>query len=85
MARARNEGMVVITADLDFTRLLALGGGETPGLILLRGGNYSESEATRLVDLALKAVPESELNRSVIVIEKERIRRRRLPLRPREG
>ena len=35
----------VITADLDFPRLLARPGSTGPGLILLRGGNYSEPKA----------------------------------------
>ena len=52
MERARNEGRVVITADLDYTKLLALGGDETPGLMLLRGGNYTESEAAGRIDVA---------------------------------
>ena len=34
---------VVVTADLDFPRLLSHLGASGPGLILLRGGNYSES------------------------------------------
>jgi len=37
---ARQEGRVVVTADLDFPRLLALSSATGPGLILFRGGNY---------------------------------------------
>jgi predicted nuclease of predicted toxin-antitoxin system len=36
---ARLENRVIITADLDFPRLLALSLVEGPGLILFRGGN----------------------------------------------
>ena len=45
---ARQEGRVVITADLDFPRLLALSIAEGPGLILFRGGNYSDVEMCNL-------------------------------------
>ena len=38
---ARRESRIIITADLDFPRLLALSMAEGPGLILFRGGNYS--------------------------------------------
>ena len=39
------DGCVVITADLDFPKLLARLGSTGPGLILLRGGNYSEAQS----------------------------------------
>ena len=71
---------VVITADLDFPRLFALMGAGDPGLILLRGGNYSESESLECVRRVLAAVPEEELPRSIVVVDPERIRRRWLPV-----
>ena len=40
LERARNEQRVVVTADLDYPRLLALAQAKGPGLILFRGGNY---------------------------------------------
>lgn len=44
LALARREGRVVITADLDLPRMLALSAAEGPGLILFRGGTYSDEE-----------------------------------------
>src|SRR5579863_6115093 len=44
LKRARMEQRVVVTADLDYTRLLALSQTDGPGLILFRAGNYSEHE-----------------------------------------
>jgi predicted nuclease of predicted toxin-antitoxin system len=41
---ARREERIIITADLDFPRLLALSAAKGPGLILFRGGNYSDAE-----------------------------------------
>lgn len=78
--RARNEHRVVVTADLDYPRLLALAQAEGPGVILFRGGNYSEQEALERLSRALETVPNEELPHSIVVIEKGRIRRRFLPL-----
>jgi predicted nuclease of predicted toxin-antitoxin system len=80
--RARNEQRIVVTADLDYPRLLALTRDESPALILFRGGNLSEQQARDRLARVLDAVPSEELSRSIIVIEKSRIRRRRLPIKP---
>jgi predicted nuclease of predicted toxin-antitoxin system len=80
MERARMEQCVVLTADLDYPRLLALAQYEGPGLILFRGGNYSEQESVDRLKRTLETIPENDLPHSVIVIEKGRIRQRRLPL-----
>jgi predicted nuclease of predicted toxin-antitoxin system len=56
IVRARREQRVVITADLDFPRLLALTSTDDPGLILFRGGNYSESEMRALLERVLQTV-----------------------------
>jgi predicted nuclease of predicted toxin-antitoxin system len=77
---ARREHRVVVTADLDYPRLLALAQSEEPGLILFRGGNYSEQESLDRLERVLETIPNEELPRSIVVIEKGRIRQRRLPL-----
>ncbi len=79
---AQREGRVIVTADLDYPRLLALTKASGPGLVLFRAGNISESEARERCDRVLEVVPEEELPKSIIVIEKGRIRRRRLPIGP---
>lgn len=80
LARARDEARVVITADLDYPRLLALTRAAGPGLILFRGGNYSEQDALDRLRIALDSVAEVDLPHSIVVIEKTRIRHRRLPI-----
>jgi predicted nuclease of predicted toxin-antitoxin system len=80
LERARNERRIIVTADLDYPRLLALTHSEGPGLILFRGGNYSEQETVDRLSRAMISVPLEELASSIVVIEKDRIRRRRLPL-----
>ncbi len=59
MAAAVTDDRVVITADLDYPRLLAMSGANRPSLILFRGGS---------------------LLHSIIVVDKNRIRRRPLPI-----
>ncbi|MFN4219229.1 MAG: DUF5615 family PIN-like protein [Candidatus Bipolaricaulia bacterium] len=80
IARARQERRVVITADLDFPRLLALTSADGPGLILFRGGNYSELEMRALLERVFQTVPVEELPHSIVVVDRRRIRRRRLPV-----
>jgi len=77
---ARKNEMVILTADLDYPRMLALTGASEPGVILFRGGNYSEREIEERLAVAFQAIAPEELASSVVVIEKERIRKRRLPL-----
>jgi predicted nuclease of predicted toxin-antitoxin system len=77
---ATRDGCVVITADLDFPRLLAKLGSTGPGLILLRGGNYSEAQSRDCVRRVLMSIAHQELPRSIVVVDSERIRRRWLPL-----
>ena len=77
---ARAEGRVIITADLDSPRLLALSEAEGPGVILFRGGNYSDAEMCDLLERVLQEVPLEVLERSVSVVDRRRIRVTRLPI-----
>ena len=43
LAQALQDGRTVVTADLDYPRLLALAGAVGPSLILFRGGDWSEA------------------------------------------
>jgi predicted nuclease of predicted toxin-antitoxin system len=77
---ARGEGRVIITADLDFPRLMALSLAEGPGIILFRGGNYSDTEMCDLLEMVLSRVPANVLESSICVVDKKRVRITRLPL-----
>ena len=77
---ARAQDRVVVTADFDYPRLLALERAHGPGVILFRSGSYSDREMLQLLDRVLAAVPELELQRSITVVDRHRIRRRRLPI-----
>lgn len=80
LKRGRDEQRVVITADLDYPRLLAQMHAKSPGLILFRGGNYSERETIERLTKTLETIPSKELSNSIVVVEKARIRRRSLPI-----
>jgi len=79
--RAANEARIVITADTDFPHILALSGEATPGIILFRGGDYSDQETRQLLEQVLEAVSETSLAKSICVVDRRRIRVRPLPLR----
>jgi predicted nuclease of predicted toxin-antitoxin system len=51
-----------------------------PGLILLRGGNYSEPESRDCIRRVLTAIADEDLQRSIVVVDRTSIRRRWLPL-----
>ena len=79
---ARAEGRIVVTADLDFPRLLALQRAEGPGVIVFRGGSYSDREMLALLDRVLAQAADLDLDHSITVIDQTRIRRHRLPTGP---
>jgi predicted nuclease of predicted toxin-antitoxin system len=77
---ADREQRTILTADLDYPRLLALAQSGGPGVILFRGGNYSELEIQNRIERVFETISSEDLSKSIIVVEKTRIRRRRLPL-----
>ena len=77
---ARIEKRVIITADLDFPRLMALGRIRRPGLILFRGGNYSDVEMCDLLERVLTRIPIEKLAISICVVDRNRIRITQLPV-----
>ena len=78
--RARDEDRIVVTADLDYPRLLALARSSRPALILFRGGNYSDQEVIDRLARVLELSSEADLVVSVVTVERWRIRKRRLPI-----
>lgn len=80
LAVARREERIVVTADLDYPRLLALESASGPGIILFRGGTYSDAEMLALIDRVLAQSARLDLPHSVTVVDRGRIRRRSLPI-----
>ena len=80
LEHARAEERIVVTADLDYPRLLALLKLDRPGVILFRGGSYSDAEMLALLDRVLAQADTLKLESSITVVDHHRIRRRSLPL-----
>ena len=80
IARASAEARTVITADLDYPRLLALARATAPSLILFRGGNWSDADIIARMAETLGALSETDIEGSILVVERDRLRRRRLPI-----
>ena len=80
IARAVNERRTIVTADLDYPRLLALTQAEGPSLILFRGGDWNEVELTARMQQILGRLSETDIAGSVLVVSRDRLRRRRLPI-----
>jgi predicted nuclease of predicted toxin-antitoxin system len=80
MARAMRDARTVVTANLDYPRLLALAGVAGPSLILFRGGNWNETDVVARMQQVLGSLGASELTGNIIVVDRHRLRRRRLPI-----
>ena len=80
MALALAEHRTVVTADLDYPRLLALAGADGPSLILFRGGDWAEEETITRLSEVIAGISEQDIAQSILVIDRNRVRRRRLPI-----
>jgi predicted nuclease of predicted toxin-antitoxin system len=79
--RATNEARTIVTADLNYPRLLALTQATGPALILFRGGDWSDPEIVTRMARLLDNVSDADDGNSIFVVERDRVRRRRLPIR----
>jgi predicted nuclease of predicted toxin-antitoxin system len=81
VARAANDGRVVVSADTDFGTILALRVLRSPSFILWRRAAPRRPEHQAPVIASVIAAAEAELDLgAVVVIEANRIRIRRLPI-----
>ena len=82
-AAALGAGRVIISADTDFGELLAASNAAGPSIVLLRRQAQRRAhEIAALILANLDAVAEDLQSGAVVVLDEERIRIRRLPLRP---
>ncbi|MEN6333311.1 MAG: DUF5615 family PIN-like protein [Phycisphaerales bacterium] len=78
---ARREGRVVITQDMDFSALLALGGHDRPSLVTLRLLDTDPDVVTRRLQDVLPQIESVLRQGSAVTIEDGAVRVRRLPIR----
>jgi hypothetical protein len=62
------------------THAFALLNLDRPGVIIFRGGSYSDAEMLALLDRVLTQSETLDLDRSITVVDQHRIRRRSLPV-----
>ena len=77
---ARRESRVVVTQDLDFSTLLALGGFDRPSLISLRLSDSDPEIVTSRLREVLPQVEEKLKEGCVVVIQDVTVRTRSLPI-----
>jgi len=80
IAHASEQGRTIVTADLDYPRLLAFAQAIGPSLILFRDGNWSEADIVKRMNEILRRLDPDDVQRSILVVDRNRVRRRRLPI-----
>lgn len=78
---ARQENRVIITQDLDFSKLLALRGFEKPSLANIRLGNPTPEIVATKVQEVMEALAPELASGIVVTIDENSIRFRSLPIR----
>lgn len=79
---ARSEGRVVVTFDLDFGDILALGVLDRPSVILLRLSDERPAEVNGRLGAVVAEQAAALESGALIVVEDVRYRVRKLPIRP---
>jgi predicted nuclease of predicted toxin-antitoxin system len=78
---ARQQGRVVITQDMDFSALLALGGHDEPSLVTLRLLNTDPNVVTQRLRQVLPQIEAALRRGCAVTVEDHTVRVRQLPIR----
>lgn len=78
---ARQQRRVVITQDMDFSALLALGGHDQPSLVTLRLLNTDPEAVTERLRTVLPQIENALLHGCAVTVEDHAVRVRQLPIR----
>jgi len=81
-AKAKREGRVVLTFDLDFSDILAFSGSRTASVVLFRLRNTRSPFVIQRLHVVLGHCIEALEQGAIVVVDDWRHRVRRLPLRP---
>lgn len=77
---AGNEGMMLLTLDLEFGDLRKYPPGHHPGIILFRPRSFGPLAVNRFVEEFVRDTDLELLDRCVVVVDPSRVRVRRPPL-----
>lgn len=77
---ARRQGRVVITQDMDFSALLALGGHDRPSLVTLRLLNTDPEVVTQRLRQVLPQMEDALRRGCAVTVEDDAVRIRQLPI-----
>ncbi|MFB2918360.1 MULTISPECIES: DUF5615 family PIN-like protein [Aerosakkonema] len=80
LTKARAEGRILLTVDLDFGYLLAVSGEQLPSVILFRLGNESYEIINERLAQVLNRFEEDLAAGAIISVKDEAFRVRRLPI-----
>src|SRR5205823_223324 len=75
LTRAAQESRIVVTADLDFPRLLSTAERASTSVILFRGGDFDDTAAFSFMRRALKAMGQTGDRQFILSVDRVRIRR----------
>ena len=82
MEAARHGDRILVSADTDFGELLALGNHARPSVVLFRRAPHSPEQQAHLLLGTLPDIGDDLSQGAVVVLRPDRVRIRRLPMRP---
>jgi predicted nuclease of predicted toxin-antitoxin system len=80
LEKARDEGYILLTHDLDFGDLLAASGADLPSVVIFRLRNMRPEHVNRYLLKIISQYPEALEDGAIITVTEGRIRTRNLPL-----
>lgn len=78
--KARSEGYIVLTHDLDFGELLALSGADLPSVVIFRLQSMRPSNVNRYLRILITDHQTALAEGAIFSVSESRIRVRRLPI-----
>jgi predicted nuclease of predicted toxin-antitoxin system len=81
MEKAAAVGALILTEDLDYSSLLSAIDSFPPGAIILRLGNLNTNQINQRLKEVLNSVSEDQLRNAITMVERTRVRIRRLPIK----
>ena len=81
LAKAREEGRILLTHDLDFGELIAVSGAMLPGVVVFRLRNMRPERVSRYLEKTISRHAEAMEKGAIISVAEGQVRVRLLPLR----